>query len=323
MIERTLGFRDYVGDYQRQLFLIDHAGLPLKTVLEQLDLLGEEVVPVLRKEFAIGRPEHVPDARLTSRCLRRPRPRHVLPEPEQEQEQERRRTLAIVSGGVREPSSTRLLADRLGEAVHQELTRAGDSSAARSSSCAGWATDHGRDAHRLRHLRSRSRIRDSRAADGLIAVTPAFNASFSGLFKSFFDVLPEGTVSDMPVLIAATGGTERHSLVLEHALRPMFSYLHAVVSPTGVYAATDDFGAGRRPAGWRSGSGRRPPTSPGSSARAAPRATGRLRRAAHRDGKPSASGAIGPRAPMIRQAGATCSGSAGDVLRSKEGGPSS
>jgi putative FMN-dependent luciferase-like monooxygenase len=62
VIERTLGFRDYVGDYQRQLFLIDHAGLPLKTVLEQLDLLGEEVVPVLRREFAALKPAHVPDA---------------------------------------------------------------------------------------------------------------------------------------------------------------------------------------------------------------------------------------------------------------------
>lgn len=62
VIERTLGFRDYVGDYQRQLFLIDHAGLPLKTVLEQIDLLGEEVVPVLRKEFAALKPAHVPDA---------------------------------------------------------------------------------------------------------------------------------------------------------------------------------------------------------------------------------------------------------------------
>jgi hypothetical protein len=62
VIDRTLGFRQYAGDYQRQLFLIDHAGLPLKTVLEQLDLLGEEVIPVLRKEFAVGRPEHVPDA---------------------------------------------------------------------------------------------------------------------------------------------------------------------------------------------------------------------------------------------------------------------
>lgn len=62
VIERTLGFRDYVGDYQRQLFLIDHAGLPLKTVLEQLDLLGEEVLPVLRKEFDAVRAPGVPDA---------------------------------------------------------------------------------------------------------------------------------------------------------------------------------------------------------------------------------------------------------------------
>jgi putative FMN-dependent luciferase-like monooxygenase len=62
VIDRTLGFRDYVGDYQRQLWLVDHAGLPLKTVLEQLDLLGEEVVPVLRREFAKDRPADVPDA---------------------------------------------------------------------------------------------------------------------------------------------------------------------------------------------------------------------------------------------------------------------
>jgi putative FMN-dependent luciferase-like monooxygenase len=62
VIERTLSFREHFGDYQRQLFLMDHAGLPLKTVLEQLDLLGEEVVPVLRKEFAALKPAHVPDA---------------------------------------------------------------------------------------------------------------------------------------------------------------------------------------------------------------------------------------------------------------------
>ncbi|QGK69598.1 LLM class flavin-dependent oxidoreductase [Allosaccharopolyspora coralli] len=62
VVDRTLSFREYVGDYQRQLFLLDHAGLPLKSVLEQLDLLGEEVVPVLRKEFAARKPEHVPDA---------------------------------------------------------------------------------------------------------------------------------------------------------------------------------------------------------------------------------------------------------------------
>jgi putative FMN-dependent luciferase-like monooxygenase len=62
VIDRTLSFRDYAGDYQRQLFLVDHAGLPLKAVLEQLDMLGEEVVPVLRREFAALKPAHVPDA---------------------------------------------------------------------------------------------------------------------------------------------------------------------------------------------------------------------------------------------------------------------
>ncbi|MER5494009.1 LLM class flavin-dependent oxidoreductase [Streptomyces sp. LE64] len=62
VIEKTLSFREYAGDYQRQLFLVDHAGLPLKTALEQLDLLGEEVVPVLREEFAKNRPAGVPEA---------------------------------------------------------------------------------------------------------------------------------------------------------------------------------------------------------------------------------------------------------------------
>ena len=152
--------------------------------------------------------------------------------------------LAIVSGGLREPSSTRLLADLLGQAVQQELTRAGESVNTSTIELrrlgrpimdmmlTGFPTTDLAEAFGA-----------VANADALIAVTPAFNASFSGLFKSFFDVLPEESLTDMPVLIAATGGTERHSLVLEHALRPMFSYLHAVVSPTGVYAATDDFGA--------------------------------------------------------------------------------
>jgi putative FMN-dependent luciferase-like monooxygenase len=62
VVDRTLGFREVVGDYQRQMFLIDHAGLPLKTVLEQMDMLGADVVPVLRREFNRTRPAHVPDA---------------------------------------------------------------------------------------------------------------------------------------------------------------------------------------------------------------------------------------------------------------------
>ncbi|HSK54946.1 MAG TPA: LLM class flavin-dependent oxidoreductase [Jiangellales bacterium] len=62
VIDRYAGMREHFGDYQRQLFLVDHAGLPLKTVLEQMDILGEEVVPVLRQEMTEGRPTHVPDA---------------------------------------------------------------------------------------------------------------------------------------------------------------------------------------------------------------------------------------------------------------------
>lgn len=152
-------------------------------------------------------------------------------------------TIAVVSGGLREPSSTRLLADRLAGAVRAEFSAQGRQAetsvvelrhlgrAIMDAMLTGFATEN-----------LDAAFEAVAAADGLIAVTPAFNASFGGLFKSFFDVLPEESLSDMPVLIAATGGTERHSLVLEHALRPMFSYLHAVVSPTGVYAATDDFG---------------------------------------------------------------------------------
>jgi putative FMN-dependent luciferase-like monooxygenase len=67
VVDRTLGFREIVGDYQRQLFLVDHAGLPLKVVLEQLDMLGERVVPVLRREFAASRPPTIPDAPLHPR----------------------------------------------------------------------------------------------------------------------------------------------------------------------------------------------------------------------------------------------------------------
>lgn len=154
--------------------------------------------------------------------------------------------LAVVSSGLRDPSSTRLLADRLGDAARSALAADGVTAqvavvelrelgrAIMDMLLTGFAS-----------AELESAFETVAGADGLIAVTPAFNASFSGLFKSFFDVLPAESLAEMPVLIAATGGTERHSLVLEHALRPMFSYLHAIVSPTTVYAATGDFGGGQ------------------------------------------------------------------------------
>jgi FMN reductase len=81
-----------------------------------------------------------------------------------------------------------------------------------------------------------------RAANGLIAVTPIFSASYSGLFKMFFDVVNRDGLAGKPTLIAATGGTPRHSLAIEHAIRPLFAYLNAAVVATGVYAATEDWG---------------------------------------------------------------------------------
>ena len=151
--------------------------------------------------------------------------------------------LAVISGGLREPSSTRLLAGQIDAAVRGAFTQSGQlttSSFVELRPLGRSIMDAMLTGFAAPALESA--FETVAAADGVIAVTPAFNASFSGLFKSFFDVLPEHVLSDMPVMIAATGGTERHSLVLEHALRPMFSYLHALVSPTGVYAATDDFG---------------------------------------------------------------------------------
>lgn len=152
--------------------------------------------------------------------------------------------LSIVSGGLREPSSTRLLADRIATALHAELAKVDvevSSMVIELRPLAKAIIDAMLTGYPNADLEAA--FDTIASADGLIAVSPAFNASYSGLFKCFFDVLPEDTISDMPVMMAATGGTERHSLVLEHAMRPMFSYLHAVVSPTGVYAATDDFGS--------------------------------------------------------------------------------
>ncbi|GAA1220239.1 CE1759 family FMN reductase [Rhodoglobus aureus] len=87
-------------------------------------------------------------------------------------------------------------------------------------------------------------IRAVTGADGLIAVTPIFTTSYSGLFKSFIDILDPQSLADLPVLLGATGGTDRHSLSIDYTLRPLFTYLHAVAVPTGVYAASADWGGG-------------------------------------------------------------------------------
>ncbi|WP_181792946.1 FMN reductase [Streptomyces sp. WELS2] len=153
--------------------------------------------------------------------------------------------LVAVSAGLSTPSSTRLLADRLAESARADLAAEGH--------------DVRTEVIELRELavavanhlvtgfpppQLASAIDAVTGAHGLIAVTPVFTASYSGLFKSFFDLVDPDALTGTPVLIAATGGTARHSLVLEHALRPLFAYLRAGVVPTAVYAASEDWGSG-------------------------------------------------------------------------------
>ncbi|RRD53612.1 hypothetical protein EII12_01015 [Buchananella hordeovulneris] len=79
-------------------------------------------------------------------------------------------------------------------------------------------------------------------AEVAIVLTPTYQAGYSGLLKLFFDTLPEQSLAGTAVLIGATGGTARHALMVEHAVRPLLSYLHAVVVPTALFVAADDWG---------------------------------------------------------------------------------
>ncbi|MER7503067.1 FMN reductase [Nonomuraea pusilla] len=153
--------------------------------------------------------------------------------------------LVVVAAGLTQPSSTRLLADRLTEATSGLLPEPPEVRVVELRELAvdvANAFVTGFPNTRLREV-----IEAVTAADGLIAVTPIFSGSYSGLFKSFFDVIDNTALAGKPVLVAATGGTARHSLALEHALRPLFSYLRAVVVPTAVYAAAEDWGGGGDP----------------------------------------------------------------------------
>ncbi|HEX5511690.1 MAG TPA: FMN reductase [Actinomycetales bacterium] len=157
------------------------------------------------------------------------------------------RRIAVVSAGLGQPSSTRLLADQLAEAARRELQARGQQVEVTVVELRDVAHDivnnmlTGFPAEKLQ-----AAIDAVSGADALIAVSPIFSASYSGLFKSFFDVLPRESLDGKPVLIAATGGTARHSLALEHAVRPLFTYLHAATVPTSVFAATEDFGGSER-----------------------------------------------------------------------------
>ena len=152
--------------------------------------------------------------------------------------------IAVVSAGISVPSSTRILAEALGSATQRRLAQLGQD-----------ATYDVIELRELAHLLTDNvltgfpagtladAVRRVAAADAVIAVSPVYTGSYSGLFKMFFDVLEDGTLEGKPLLVAATAGTKRHSLVLDFAMRPLFAYLRADVAPTGVFAASSDFGS--------------------------------------------------------------------------------
>ena len=154
------------------------------------------------------------------------------------------RRIAAVSAGLGAPSSTRLLADQLTAAAVRSLAARGEAAQVEPIELRPLA--HPLADHLLTGFPSgelSTAVETVRRADALVVVSPVFQASYSGLFKMFFDVLDTGLVAGKPVLLGATAGTARHSLVLEHAMRPLFAHLKAIVVPTAVFAASEDFGA--------------------------------------------------------------------------------
>ncbi|HIW28785.1 MAG TPA: NAD(P)H-dependent oxidoreductase [Candidatus Luteococcus avicola] len=140
-----------------------------------------------------------------------------------------------LSAGLSQPSSSRLLLDRLVAATGAEEVQVVE------------LRELGHDL--VNHLVTRvasSALQQAMEAvaeaDALVVVTPVFNGSYAGLFKMFFEVLDEGTLRGKPLLMAATGGTARHSLAIDQAMLPLFFYLKAAIVPTAVFAATDDWG---------------------------------------------------------------------------------
>ena len=178
--------------------------------------------------------------------------------------------IVVISAGISVPSSTRILADNLASATARALSSVepgpspvepGPSSVEPGPSSVELVeTTNPVDVHviELRELAHQltdnvltgfptgglaDAVRRVAAADAIIAVSPVYTGSYSGLFKMFFDVLEDGALEGKPVLIAATAGTARHSLVLEFAMRPLLAYMRADVVPTAVFAASSDFGA--------------------------------------------------------------------------------
>lgn len=149
--------------------------------------------------------------------------------------------IVAVSGGLQRPSRAAALAEHLldliGEDIHseQQLIELGE--LAPQLAGALWRSQ-------LPEAVERQLVAVEQA-DVLVVATPVYRGSYTGLFKHFFDFIDQDALVDTPILLAATGGSERHALVIDHQLRPLFSFFQARTLPLGVYATDRDFAEGR------------------------------------------------------------------------------
>jgi FMN reductase len=151
--------------------------------------------------------------------------------------------LVVISAGTGNPSSTRQLTDRIAQKSLDLLEHAGIAATASVIELGPVAADTARAAVAGFPAEALQAAIDRLArADAIIAATPVYKAGISGLFKTFLDVLDNDLIVAKPVLLAATGGTPRHALVIDDQLRPLFAYMRALTLPTSVYAAPEDWG---------------------------------------------------------------------------------
>ena len=149
--------------------------------------------------------------------------------------------IVAVSGGLQRPSRAAALAEHLLDLIGEGMP------------CDQHLIELGELAPQLAGALRRSQLPETverqlaavEQADVLVVATPVYRGSYTGLFKHFFDFIDQDALIDTPILLAATGGSERHALMIDHQLRPLFSFFQARTLPLGVYATDRDFAEGR------------------------------------------------------------------------------
>lgn len=158
--------------------------------------------------------------------------------------------LVVINAGVSDPSSTRLLADRLAQQSIDQLKASGHAVSLKMIDLAPLAGDiakamvAGFPGEALDDA-----LKTVATADAVIAAAPVYKAGLSGLFKSFIDLMDNDLLIARPMILAATAGSSRHAMVLDDQMRPLFAFMRALPVPTAVFAAPEDWSApdlGRR-----------------------------------------------------------------------------